>query len=153
MKKVYLHEPEIGESDSDIESMDDNFDNDMNIPDLSSIKLDKEAPPSLVKIESKKSCLTFRSYRRRYLSKLDEEKAKANEMNRLLKNHVVETSQFETGREYIKYFKYGNLSTVLKKMKRNEFKYLNGVNIKKMQLDWIDLLIFAQKFHKGNNES
>jgi len=70
----------------------------------------------------------------------------------LLENHIVQTSQFECGKNYSKYFKYGNCSHVLKKLNKDEFKTLSGVNSKKMQLDWIDLLIFAQKIHKRDQE-
>ena len=60
----------------------------------------------------------------------------------------METSQFEAGMNYAKYFKYSNCSVILKKLNKNEFKPLKGVNSKKMHLDWIDLMIFAQKIHK-----
>jgi len=55
--------------------MEENYDNDVEAPDINVHKANiKNHIPNIKEETSpgKKSCLTFRSYRRRYLSKLDD---------------------------------------------------------------------------------
>ena len=70
-----------------------------------------------------------------------------------MKEHLVRTSLFETGKNYSKYFKYGNLDNVLNKINRSETKEFPTLTGKSEKLDWIDLLIFAKKIHKREESS
>ena len=72
---------------------------------------------------------------------------KAQEIEKLMEEDLVRTSHFETGNNYTKYFKYGNLSNVLAKIEKKDMKNFPILDGKNDKLDWIDLLIFAQKIH------
>lgn len=114
-------------------------------------------PPILSSKERSKSinssCISFRSYKRRFFSRLDEERAKEQEMKELIENNVVITSLFEVGREFSRFFKQGNLEKVLAKYSKNTIQNFQEINSKNLRMDWIDLLIFAKKLHNEKGKT
>jgi hypothetical protein len=86
-------------SESDNENSDgEDIDNDetdhfkippnINLPGLLSPSKDSR------KSSQHQACISFRSYKRRFFSRLDEERAKEKEMNELIESNVVGTSLF-----------------------------------------------------------
>lgn len=79
--------------------------------------------------------ISFRSYRRKhYLSTVVEDKAREEQLKRLLSTDIVLTSYFEIGKDFQRYFKKGNRHAVLSKVNQNEIKDFHAVNSKNMSM-------------------
>ena len=94
------------------------------------------------------SLVTFRSYRRKHhLKTVMNDKAKEEEIKEVMSHDVIHTSQFEIGKDFVKYFKKNNRERVLAKVNKNAMKDFEPVNSKVLPMEWIDLVIFTSKIN------
>jgi hypothetical protein len=132
-------EPEVEESDSEcILSIEE-----ISVRDQ---QLHKKQEQQVARKVNNPAFVSFRSYRRKhYFRTVIEDKAREEELKQLLTNEIVRTSYFEVGKDYLRYFKKGNREAVLTKLNKNEIKDFSPINSKVMSLEWLDLIIFANK--------